>query len=74
MFRPPRTRHSHDILCKIPLLGGVGTQVEASSPEGVYYDLPGDLSLRGFDLSLTDYLGREVNLRGRPLSLQLTFE
>ena len=66
-------RHTPDILCKIPLLGGVGTQVEGSSPDG-YFDLPGDLSLRGVDLSLTDYLGREVNLRGRPLSLQLTFE
>ena len=67
-------RGTHDILCTIPLTGGVGTQVEASSPDGVYYDLQGELSIRGFDLSLTDYLGRPVNMRGRPLSMQLTFD
>jgi hypothetical protein len=67
-------RGTHDILCTIPLTQGVGSQIEASSPDGVYYDLQGDFSIRGFDLSLTDYLGRPVNLRGRPLALQLTFE
>jgi hypothetical protein len=67
-------RGTHDILCTIPLTGGVGTQVEASSPDGVYYDLQGELSIRGFDLSLTDFLGRPVNMRGRPLSVQLTFD
>ena len=67
-------RGTHDILCTVPLTGGVGTQVEASSPDGVYYDLQGDFSIRGFDLSLTDYLGKPVNLRGRPLAMQLTFD
>ena len=67
-------RGTHDILCTVPLTGGVGTQVEASTPDGVYYDLQGELSIRGFDLSLTDYLGRPVNLRGRPLAMQLTFD
>ena len=65
-------RGTHDIICIIPLIGGTGTQVEASSPDGVYYDLQGEISLRSFDLSLTDYLGKPVNLRGRPLSMQLT--
>ena len=67
-------RGTHDILCTVPLTGGIGTQVEASSPDGVYYDLQGELSIRGFDLSLTDYLGRPVDLRGRPLAMQLTFD
>ena len=67
-------RGTHDILCTVPLTGGIGTQVEASTPEGVYYDLQGELSIRGFDLSMTDYLGRPVNMRGRPLSMQLTFD
>jgi len=67
-------RGTHDIICIIPLIGGTGTQVEASSPDGVYYDLQGEISLRSFDLSLTDYLGKPVNLRGRPLSMQLTFD
>ena len=67
-------RGTHDILCTVPLTGGVGTQVEASSPDGVYYDLQGELSIRGFDLSPTDWLGRSVNLRGRPLAMQLTID
>jgi hypothetical protein len=67
-------RGTHDILCVAPLTGGVGSQVETSSPDGVYYDLQGELSIRGFDLSLTDYLGRPVNLRGRPLAIQLTID
>jgi hypothetical protein len=67
-------RGTHDILCTVPLVQGVGSQVEASSPDGVYYDLQGEISIRGFDLSLTDWLGRSVNLRGRPLAMQLTFD
>jgi hypothetical protein len=67
-------RGTHDILCSIPLTGGPGTQVEASSPDALYYDLQGELSIRSFDLRLTDYLGRAVNLRGRPLALQITFD
>ena len=65
---------THNILCSIPLTGGPGTQVEASSPDGLYYDLRGELSIRSFDLSLTDYLGRVVSLRGRPRALQITFD
>jgi hypothetical protein len=67
-------RGTHDILCMIPLTLGVGSQIHASTPDGMYYDLQGELSIRSFDLSLTDYLGRPVNLRGRPLALQLTFQ
>jgi hypothetical protein len=67
-------RGTHDILCMVPLTLGVGSQIHASTSDGSYYDLPGELSLRSFDLSLTDYLGRPVNLRGRPLALQLTFQ
>ena len=67
-------RGTHDILCSVPLTGGVGTQVEASSPTGVYYNLAGGSSCRTIDFRLTDWLGRAVNLRGRPLSFQLIFE
>ena len=67
-------RGTHDILCSVPLTGGVGTQVEASSPTGVYYNLAGGSSCRTMDFRLTDWLGRAVNLRGRPLSFQLIFE
>ncbi len=67
-------RGTHDILVSIPLTGGPGHQVEASTADGLYHDLQGQLSIRSFDIRLTDYLGRPVNLRGRPLALQLTFE
>jgi hypothetical protein len=67
-------RHTHDILCSIPLTGGTGSQVEVSSPDGMYYSLVGSQTIRTIDLRLTDYLGRNVNLRGRPLALQLTFD
>jgi len=65
---------THDILCSVMLSGGPGEQVVASSPDGMYYDLQGELSIRSFDIRLTDYLDRPVNLRGRPLALQLTFD
>jgi len=67
-------RGTHDILCSVMLAGGPGEQVVASSPDGMYYDLQGELSIRSFDIRLTDYLDRPVNLRGRPLALQLTFD
>jgi hypothetical protein len=67
-------RGTHDILCTIPLVQGVGAAVEASTPTRVYYELQGALSLKSFDIKLTDYLNRPVNLRGRPLSFQLTFQ
>ena len=67
-------RGTHDILAIIPLIGGPGTQMDASSPVGLTYDLQGEqLSLRGFDLRLTDSMGKPVNLRGRPLAVQITF-
>ncbi len=50
-----------------------GHQV-VSSGEGIYYDRQGELSSRSFDIRLTDYLGRPVDLKRRPLALQLTFE
>ena len=67
-------RGTHDILCSVPLTQGVGSQVEAHSPDGVYYNLAGGSSCRTMDFRLTDWLGRAVNLRGRPLSFQLIFE
>ena len=67
-------RGTHDILCSVPLTGGVGTQVEVSSPIGAYYNLAGGSSCRTIDFRLTDWLGRAVNLRGRPLSFQLIFD
>ena len=45
-------RGTHDILCDIPLTGGPGHQVEAFTPDGVYYDLQGELSIRSFDIRL----------------------
>ena len=68
---PPRSAR---VPCSVPLIGGVGTQVEASSPTGVYYNLAGGSSCRTMDLRLTDWLGRPVNLRGRPLALLLIFD
>ena len=67
-------RGTHDILCSVPLTQGVGSQVECSSPTRVYYNLAGGSSCRTMDFRLTDWLGRAVNLRGRPLSFQLIFE
>ncbi len=67
-------RGMHDIVCSVPLTQGVGSQVEAHSPVGVYYNLAGGSSCRTMDFRLTDALGRAVNLRGRPLSFQLIFE
>ena len=64
---------THDILCSVPLTEGPGHQV-VSSGDGIYYDLQGKLSIRSFDIRLIDYLGRPVDLKGRPLALQLTFE
>ena len=66
-------RGTHHILMSIPLIGGVGSQVNASHPDGMFLPLAGNQSLRMFDVQLTDWLGRPVNLRGRPLSLQLSF-
>ena len=67
-------RGTHDILCSVPLTQGIGSQVEAHSPTGVYYNLAGGSSCRTMDFRLTAWLGRVVNLRGRALSFQLIFE
>ena len=67
-------RGTHDILCCVLLTGGIGSQVDSSSSTGVYYNLAGGSSCRTMDFRLTDWLGRAVNLRGRPLSFQLIFE
>ncbi len=67
-------RGTHDILCSVPLTGGVGSQVESSSPTGVYYNFAGGSSCRTMAFRLTDWLGRAVNLRGRPPPFQLIFE
>ena len=66
-------RGTHDILCSIPLSDCPGHQVVCSG-DGIYYDLQDVLSIRSFDIRLTDYLGRPVDLKGCPLALQLTFE
>ena len=68
-----RPRGTHDLLCCVPLTGGVGSQVDSSSPTGVYYNLARGSSCRTMDFRLTDWLGRAVNLCGRPLSFQLIF-
>ena len=67
-------RGTHDILCSVVLHQGIGSQIEAHSPDNVYYNLAGGSSCRTMDFKLTDWLGRVVNLRGRPLSFQLIFE
>jgi hypothetical protein len=46
----------------------------ANTPDGVYLKLPPDLVLRNIDFSLTDYLGNNVDLRGRPISFELCFD
>ena len=65
----------HDVLVMIPLTKGIGLVETASSPDGVYIKLPSDLVLRSnIDFQLTDYKGDIVNLRGRPISFQISFD
>ena len=64
----------HDVLATIPLTQGVGKVEEGKSPDGVYYRLARDLTLRTVDFQLTDYLGNLVDLRGRPVSFKLCFD
>ena len=64
----------HDVNAQIPLTRGIGAVEQAASPEGVYMKLPDDLTLRNIDFSLTDYLGNNVNLRGRPISFEICFD
>jgi len=64
----------HDVLATIPLTQGVGKVEEGKSPDGVYYRLARDLTLRTVDFQITDYLGNVVDLRGRPVSFKLCFD
>ena len=64
----------HDVIAMIPLVNGIGAVEQSASPDGVYMKLPNDLTLRNIDFSLTDYKGNGVNLRGRPLSLEICFD
>ncbi len=64
----------HDVLATIPLTQGVGKVEEGKSPDGIYYRLSRDLTLRSVDFQLTDYLGNVVDLRGRPMSFKLCFD
>ena len=64
----------HDVITMIPLVNGIGAVEQSASPDGVYMKLPNDLTLRNIDFSLTDYKGNGVNLRGRPLSLEICFD
>jgi hypothetical protein len=64
----------HDAIAMIPLVNGIGAVEHSASPEGVYMKLPTDLTLRNIDFSLTDYKGKNVNLRGRPLSFEICFD
>ena len=64
----------HDVIAMIPLTRGIGAVETGKTPDGVYMKLPNDLTLRAIDFSLTDYKGGGVNLRGRPLSLEICFD
>jgi hypothetical protein len=64
----------HDVIACIPLTRGIGAMETANSPDGVYLRLPTDLVLRSIDFSLTDYQGKNVNLRARALSFELCFD
>ena len=64
----------HDAIAMIPLVNGIGAVEQSASLEGVYMKLPTDLTFRNIDFSLTDYKGDVVNLRGRPLSLEICFD
>ena len=64
----------HDVIAMIPLTRGIGAVETGKTPDGVYMKLPNDLTLRNIDFSLTDYKGGGVNLRGRPLSLEICFD
>ena len=64
----------HDVIAQIPLTRGIGAVETGKTPDGVYMKLPNDLTLRNIDFSLTDYRGNDVNLRGRPLSLEICFD
>ena len=64
----------HDVIAMIPLTRGVGAVEQSASPEGVDMKLSNDLTLRNIDFALTDFKRNNVNLRGRPLSLEICFD
>ena len=66
-------RGDSDIIAKIAITKGVGTNIEDKTPDGVYYDL-GAHSFRMLDFRLTDIKGNVVDLRNNQLSLQLTID
>ena len=66
-------RGESDIIAKLPINKGVGTIIEASTPENVYMDL-GTHSLRMLDFRLTDNKGNVVDLRNQQLTFQLTID
>ena len=66
-------RGESDVICKIPITHGVGSVIEAKTPDGVYYDL-GSRSYKTIDFRLTDHANNVVDLRNNRLSLQLTID
>ena len=62
------------MLATIVLKNGIGSVEIASTADGVYMKLPRLLTLRNIDFELTDYLGKSVNMRGRPASFELCFD
>jgi hypothetical protein len=66
-------RGEHDVLCKIVLDQGISRVQTGETPLNIYYDISPS-SLKTIDFRLTDYMGKVVNLRGRSLSFQVTFD
>ena len=67
-------KQPHDIILKIPLLTGCGEITKAETSVALFQELPNRLSLNTLDFRLTDVAGNPVNLRGLPLSFQITFD
>ena len=64
----------HDVLAVLPLVKGIGAVEQPSTADGIYMRLPKQMTLRNIDFELTDYKGKSVNLRGRPISFELCFD
>ena len=64
----------HDVLAVLPLVKGIGAVEQSSTADGIYMRLPKQMTLRNIDFELTDYKGKSVNLRGRPISFELCFD
>ena len=67
-------RGTSNIICQVPLINGVGSQVLANMPDSCALDLHDAVTLRSIDFQLTDYKGRVVDLKGRPLSFQISLD